>query len=165
MTIGYETLSVDQLCDSLARCKVVLLLDIRELPISRKRGFAKTALAAILEKRGIGYLHLPELGSPRDVRHAYREDGDWGRYTRDFTAYLDGQSDAVKRVAALAREQKCCLFCYEDDYHFCHRSFVAERVARAVGETVRVWHITGPVEGRVVRYEASLPEAGTRSRR
>jgi uncharacterized protein (DUF488 family) len=165
MTIGYETLSPDQLCDLLAQCKVSLLLDIRELPISRKRGFAKSALAATLEKRRIGYLHLPELGSPRDVRHGYREDGDWARYTRGFLEYLDTQSAAVERVASLAKQQTCCLFCYEDDYHFCHRSFVAERVARATGKTVRVWHITGPIEGRVVRYEALVPEAGTQSLR
>jgi uncharacterized protein (DUF488 family) len=96
------------------------------------RGFGKTALAEAIQKRGIDYLHLPGLDSPRDIRHAYRQDGDWGRYTERFLAYLAKQSAAVERVAALVRYQKCCLFCYEDDYHFCHRSFVAERAARAI---------------------------------
>ncbi len=164
MTIGYERLTENSFCEALLKSKVSCLVDIRELPISRKRGFAKAALSDLLEKKGIRYVHIPELGSPRDVRHGYRNDGDWSRYTSRFKAYLKTQIEPLERLRCLVRIEKCCLFCYEEDYHFCHRSFVAEKIAKTMGETVRVWNLTGPVEGRVVRYEVSAAEAGTQCR-
>ena len=80
MTIGYEGLSPSEFFDTLRRCKVSMLVDVRQLPISRRRGFAKSALSAGLAEHGIKYVHAPALGCPRDVRHDYREDGDWARY-------------------------------------------------------------------------------------
>ena len=46
MTIGYEGLTTRDFIDLLRRCRVSMIVDIRELPISRKPGFAKAALAA-----------------------------------------------------------------------------------------------------------------------
>ena len=137
----------------LQRCKVSTLVDVRELPISRRRGFAKTALAAGVEKVGIKYVHMPALGCPRDIRHRYRDDADWSRYTKDFQHYLDSQLDALTELSSLARNERCCLMCFEEDYNFCHRKYVAERVAPLTARTVRLFHLTGPIEGRVVRHE------------
>jgi uncharacterized protein (DUF488 family) len=153
MTIGYESLSPAGFFGILQRCKVSMVVDVRELPISRRAGFAKNALAAGLSEHGIKYVHISALGCPRDVRHAYREDGDWARYTRAFKNYLETQLPALEELSGLMKEERCCLLCFEEDYNFCHRSFVAERVASLAEAPVRVYHLTGPVEGRVVRHE------------
>lgn len=153
MTIGYEGLTPPDFFALLRRCKVSTVVDVRELPISRRSGFAKSALAAGLERHSIKYVHMPALGCPRGVRHAYRDDGDWARYTRAFKSYLETQLPALEELSALMADQKCCLLCFEEDYNFCHRSFVAERVASFVDAALRVFHLTGPVEGRVVRHE------------
>jgi uncharacterized protein (DUF488 family) len=153
MTIGYEALRPSEFCEILQRCKVSMIVDVRELPISRRAGFAKSALAAGLGKQGIAYTHMPALGCPRNTRHAYREDGDWASYTRSFKAYLETQLPAVEKLAELMKQERCCLLCFEDDYNFCHRKFVAERVVPMAQTTVRIYHLTGPVEGRVVRHE------------
>jgi len=153
MTIGYESLSPAEFFGILRRCKVSMVVDVRELPISRRVGFAKSALAAGLAENGIKYVHMLALGCPRDVRHAYREDGDWARYTRAFKNHLEIQLAALEQLSGLMKEERCCLLCFEEDYNFCHRSFVAERVAPLAEAPVRVYHLTGPVEGRVVRHE------------
>ena len=87
MTIGYEALSRAEFFGILDRCGVTMLVDIRELPISRKPGFAKAALGAWVVRGGMKYEHVVELGCPRDVRHEYRADNDWARYTKRFKAY------------------------------------------------------------------------------
>jgi len=74
MTIGYESFSRAEFFGILDRCRVTMLVDIGELPISRKPGFAKAALEAALVKRGLKYRAVMELGCPRDVRHEYRAD-------------------------------------------------------------------------------------------
>ena len=150
MTIGYEALTLSEFFGILDRCRVSMLVDIRELPISRKPGFAKAALGAAALKRGLKYEHLVELGCPRGVRHEYRADGDWGRYTKRFKAYLETQTDALGKLAAWMRDERCCLLCYEEDFNFCHRSFVAEKVAGLIDGEVKINHLTGPMTGRVV---------------
>ena len=153
MTIGYEGMTFKEFLAVLKRCRVSMLVDVRELPISRKPGFAKVALSAALEENSFKYEHLVELGCPRDVRHGYREDGDWPRYTRKYKAYLDTQEDTLNRLWHLMQSDRCCLMCFEEDFNFCHRSFIAERmVARAVAPT-RALHLTGPMTGRVVARE------------
>ena len=48
MTIGYEGMTLKEFLDVLKRCRVSMLVDVRELAISRKPGFAKVALSAAL---------------------------------------------------------------------------------------------------------------------
>ena len=150
MTIGYEALSRAEFFGTLERCRVTMLVDIRELPISRKPGFGKAALEAAVVRRGLKYEHVVELGCPRDVRHDYRADGDWARYTKRFKAHLEGQTEALEKLAGWMKEERCCLLCYEEDFNFCHRSFVAEKVATLVDDDVKINHLTGPMKGRVV---------------
>jgi uncharacterized protein (DUF488 family) len=150
MTIGYASLSRSEFFGILERCKVTKLVDIRELPVSRKPGFSKAALEAALVKKGLTYEHIVELGCPRDIRHEYRADGNWARYTKRFKAYLGEQTDALGKLAGWLRNERCCLLCYEEDYNFCHRSFVAEKVAALVVGGVKINHLTGPMTGRVV---------------
>jgi uncharacterized protein (DUF488 family) len=153
MTIGYEGLSLAEFFGILERCRVTTLVDVRELPISRRPGFAKTALSAALVRRGIKYVHMPALGCPRDIRHRYRDDEDWSRYTKHFQNYLATQPEALVELSQVASSERCCLMCFEEDYNFCHRKFVAERVAPLIGASIRIFHLTGPIEGRVVRHE------------
>lgn len=153
MTIGYEGLTPPEFFGILERCNVSTLVDVRELPISRRRGFAKSVLADALEKRGISYVHAPALGCPREIRHGYRGDCDWQRYTHKFKRYLGTQADALQDLAQLIAQERCCLMCFEEDFNFCHRKYVAEAVAPLVDGLVRVHHLTGPIEGRVVRFD------------
>src|SRR5215468_8292356 len=107
MTIGYEGMSPEGFLRLLEKCQVSMLVDVRELPISRRPGFAKSALRKAVTGRAIKYEHVGELGCPRDVRHDYRNDGDWANYARRFKAYLDTQEDALERLAGWIRDERC----------------------------------------------------------
>lgn len=160
MTIGYEGMTLTEFLDVLTRCRVSTLVDVRELAISRKPGFAKAALSVAVAQRDIKYKHLVELGCPREVRHGYRADGDWASYTRKYKAYLDAQVEPLDRLRNLMQETRCCLMCFEADYNFCHRSFIAERMLTVADLPLRVSHLTGPIAGRVVRRETVPALAG-----
>jgi uncharacterized protein (DUF488 family) len=64
-TIGHEGRSLDELVDELARAGVNRLVDVRQLPLSRRRGFSKTALGETLHIAGIEYVHVKALGNPK----------------------------------------------------------------------------------------------------
>jgi uncharacterized protein (DUF488 family) len=155
MTIGYEGLSIKDFFAILNRCGVETLIDVRELPLSRKKGFSKSALSQEVLQRGVGYLHVAPLGCPRPIRHEYRETGDWEKYTDRFLKYLATQELVLSNLAETVRQSRCCLLCFEEDYNFCHRKYVAEAIDAFI-TPLRISHLTGPIQGRVVERPALL---------
>src|SRR5258708_14146405 len=71
-TIGYEQTPAKAVLDELEHAGVKLLVDVRAIASSRRPGFSKNQLAAGLDERGISYLHLRGLGTPKDARDAAR---------------------------------------------------------------------------------------------
>lgn len=126
-TIGYEGTDLDQFIAFLERQGITTLLDIRELPLSRKRGFSKTPLSVALEQAGIGYRHVRALGCPPEIRNRLKADGDYGRYFAAFNRYLLTQADVLEQLLD-ELDGNVALFCYERDPAFCHRRSVAERI-------------------------------------
>ena len=121
----------------LRETRIYLVADVRELPLSRKKGFSKTSLREQLAAAGIGYNHLPSLGCPKGIRNQYRCDGDWTRYTRDFLAYLETQSATVRELAQISRATTACLMCFEADNSMCHRTYVARAAKRFGAPTIK----------------------------
>jgi uncharacterized protein (DUF488 family) len=153
-TAGYEGLDIDAFIARLKLEGVSSIIDVRELPLSRKKGFSKTALSERLKAAGIGYFHAPQLGCPKEIRNRYRADNDWAAYTRDFLAYLETQGKVVRELARFARSTSACLLCFEADYDMCHRTYVARAAQRAGAPAVR--HITAraTIADRPVRLVA-----------
>ncbi|MBW0450653.1 DUF488 domain-containing protein [bacterium M00.F.Ca.ET.228.01.1.1] len=135
-TIGYEGLDIDGFTSLLAEYGIDTVVDIRELPLSRKRGFSKKALAGVLNLSGLEYVHMADLGCPKQVRDRYREDGNWKRYTEGFLKHLKRQKVAIAELSELAGSSTCALLCYEADFNFCHRSMVANAVRDHCGADV-----------------------------
>jgi uncharacterized protein (DUF488 family) len=67
-TIGYEGLDIASFLSLLAQHGIGTVVDIRQLPLSRKRGFSKKALAGRLNGAGFEYIHMASLGCPKPVR-------------------------------------------------------------------------------------------------
>jgi uncharacterized protein (DUF488 family) len=129
-TIGYEGATPDRLIETLREAGVATLVDVRELPNSRRPGFAKRALSEALGRAGIEYRHVRALGTPPEGRAAAKA-GRSAEMKRIFGARLAGTEAqaAVASLAAEARERRVCLLCLEADPAQCHRSLVAEAVA------------------------------------
>lgn len=139
-TFGYEGLSAEDFIDRLRQVGVDMIVDVRELPLSRKRGFSKTVLRGHLAAAGIAYEHHRCLGCPKPVRDRYKSDGDWAAYTGGFMTHLVGVQAELRTLAATARRHKVCLVCFEADHETCHRTYVA-RAARRLGAPA-VQHLT-----------------------
>lgn len=127
-TIGYEGIDIDAFVSLLSEHGIETVVDIRELPLSRKPGFSKRALGNVLNLSGYEYLHMAALGCPKPVRERYRDDSNWARYTEGFLAHLKTQENAIAELAGLVASSNCALMCYEADYNFCHRSLVANAI-------------------------------------
>jgi uncharacterized protein (DUF488 family) len=128
-TVGYEGASLEALVAALRKARVKIVLDVRDVPWSRRAEFTKNRLAAALETAGIGYRHMQALGTPKAGRDAAKA-GDRATFAKLLAARLDspeGQG-ALAEAARLAAEGGLCLLCFERDPARCHRSIVAERL-------------------------------------
>ena len=106
-----------------------MLIDVRAIAASRRPGFSKTALAAALAERGISYLHLRALGTPKPGRDAARK----GRIAEMRAIYEEQLQTpeaalAIEQALGAASDQPSALLCFEAEAHCCHRAVVAERL-------------------------------------
>ena len=130
--IGYEGKTIDEVVASLHTWGVGTLIDVRLNAISRKKGFSKTALRTGLESNGLGYLHLPQLGNPKDNRAGFYSPG-----TQAATTAHENYLRALEEPAALAAMDEierlavtsgAALLCFEAHRSMCHRDLVLRRM-------------------------------------
>jgi len=127
-TIGYEQTPARAVLDELQQAGVKLLVDVRAIAASRRPGLSKTQLAAGLDERGIGYVHLRDLGTPKEGRLAARA-GHHAELKRIYDAHLETPraQEAMDELAALVHKAgPVCILCYEREHTHCHRRFIAE---------------------------------------
>jgi uncharacterized protein (DUF488 family) len=160
-TIGYEGASLDDFIATLKLLGITKLVDVREIAVSRRKGFSKTALQRALENSNVKYQHERSLGSPKDIRHRLRQDNDYNRYFTDFRNYLETQDILLQSLANDVSES-IVLMCYERDSRICHRSVVAEKIGILSG--IRPVHIgvqkhdtRKTHQGKIMDFSQSLP--------
>lgn len=137
-TIGYEGASVEDFLATLRQAGVETLVDVRQIPTSRRAGYSKTQLRAAVEADGIRYLHLVGLGDPKEGRDAARR-GRFAEFTDIFTRHLqsaEARAD-LETAAGIAEGGGMCLLCYERQPEFCHRSLVADALAKRISVDIR----------------------------
>src|ERR1700680_4314073 len=98
-TIGYEQTPSKAVLDELAQAGVKLLVAVRAVASSRRPGFSKNQLAAGLDQRGISYLHLRGLGTPKEGREAARS-GEFETLHRIYSKHLKAPQ-ATEELAEL----------------------------------------------------------------
>ena len=125
--IGYEKAGLGDFLATLARARIAAVVDVRDLPLSRRAGFSKRQLQASVEAAGMRYVHLRALGTPPEGREANKR-RQWARFWKivdDRLATAEAEL-ALQELAAIAAAAPTCLLCYEADWHICHRRRVGE---------------------------------------
>lgn len=143
-TIGYEQTPSRAVLDELETAGVKLLVDVRAVASSRRPGFSKNQLAAGLDERGIAYLHLKGLGTPKSGREAARS-GKFGLLHKIYSAHLKTAQarEEIDELSALVNKSgPVCILCYERDHAHCHRQWIAEIIEERDG--VKVENLVAP---------------------
>ena len=141
-TIGYEGLDQKKFITHLVHHGVDLVADIRKLPLSRKKGFSKTALKETLSSKNIGYINFQKLGAPKDIRDELCKSGNYNRFVRKYQRNISDQTDLLKAIHGLVNTgKKVTLLCFERDPQKCHRKVVAEEIKKLDSNGLKVKHI------------------------
>ncbi len=124
--------SSKDLIAALKAAGVEVLIDVRAVAASRRAGFSKGLLSSSLEAAGIRYVHLRELGTPKEGRMAARK-GKTAEMREIFEAHMAEPAAQLQLAQAIeiAKDKKAALLCYEADHRGCHRSIVVEHMLEA----------------------------------
>ncbi|MBC8354069.1 MAG: DUF488 domain-containing protein [Planctomycetes bacterium] len=127
-TIGYNGFNIDQFIATLQQFDIEFLIDIRELALSRKKGFSKRALIDRLSAAGIQYDNLRLLGSPKEVRTTYQQNGNSRQFFDTLAKVYRSResSQQIDRAVEIAGATTSCLMCCCADWMYCHRKAVVE---------------------------------------
>lgn len=137
-TIGYEGEAIEAFLQKLRHHGVRIVIDVRELPLSRKRGFSKRSFEQHLQAEGIRYVHVRDLGDPKPGRLAARA-GDHELFVQIFSEHMAGDAAkaAVTNILPMIAEGGACLLCFERCHSGCHRSIVADVIAEKMHVSIR----------------------------
>jgi uncharacterized protein (DUF488 family) len=122
-TISYAGRTIEELIHALKNAGVATVVDVRHAPISAfKPDFSKINLNGHLKQVDIDYLHLPQLGIPREVRGlaiGKRDRRDlWDWYDRYIVEQFAGRN--LHYFFNFANHP-IALMCLEIDPTSCHR--------------------------------------------
>jgi len=150
-TIGVYEADLDGFLATLRAADVALVLDVRQRRGVRGREYAwanAQRLQAALADAEIAYEHRKELAPTTELRQLqYAEDERVGEGKRSRTrlapAYVEGftreildAADLDVVVEVMPTDAATALLCVERDPEACHRSLVADELARSYGFAV-----------------------------
>lgn len=141
-TIGYEGRQIGDFVEHLTANGIEVLVDVREMPVSRKPGFSKSKLSEAVQEAGLRYLHLKSLGSPRDIRHRLRAHGDFDTFSKEYISYLDRCTEDVASLWELIDSgERAALMCFERDHEQCHRTLLINRLSEVADGHLDTYHL------------------------
>jgi len=129
VTIGYSQKTVQDLISLLKLAKVSLLVDVRRNPQSMyKPEFNKDKLEKELTGIGVEYIHMPQLGIPREARDEVYEGSVTPKelleqYEKEVLRNREGLQRLLENVKG---KGTFALLCTEIDPTMCHRHKIAQ---------------------------------------
>jgi uncharacterized protein (DUF488 family) len=141
LTTGYAGHDLDSFVAKLREHGVETIVDVRQNPVSRKRGFSKSKLEKFLAEHGIRYVHMRELGVPAELRNRLRGgECELDEYFAEFARYLSTHDETLASLQSRASNERCCLLCVESRPEECHRSIIADAIIKR-DHRLRITHI------------------------
>jgi uncharacterized protein (DUF488 family) len=147
-TIGVYGFTAQLFLERLREAGVGVLVDVRQRRGVRGSEYAwanSMRLQAALADADIEYRHRKELAPTSELRRLqYREDDRQGvgkrsrkelarEYRERYIAEILDRADLDAVVAELPTDRATALMCVERDPEACHRSLIAERLAKRYG--------------------------------
>ena len=142
-TIGYEGKTIERFTNELIKENIKVLCDIRKNALSMKYGFSKKQLKSIIEKVGIKYIHIPELGIDSNKRQHLNSRKDYEKLFQDYESNTlpdkTGELEELRQI--FISNKRIALMCFEADYNCCHRNYTLKALTKLNKEDFNIKHL------------------------
>ncbi len=141
-TIGYEGLNTKSFMAWLKRFDISFIADVRHLPLSRKKGFSKTAMSELLAAENIVYENYRELGTSKEMREKLYKYHNYKEFFSNYSESLEDKTEYVRDLLNnVQKGHNVALLCFERDAEKCHRKIIAEKIKKMDGNGMQIKHI------------------------
>jgi len=140
-TLGYEGLKPEEFIKRLKEKNIEVLIDVREIAWSRKKGFSKSQLENIVNQYGIKYIHMKKLGNPSVIRKKIKEKGGFDFFVNEYQNYIRTQTEELKNLQKMINKFVCCLMCFEKNVNMCHRKILTSEIEKLSNNKIKVLHL------------------------
>jgi len=138
-TIGYEGRDIDSFLNTLIKNEIDIIIDVRKNPFSMNFSFTKEKLKNYLERIGIDYVHIPELGIDGGLRDNLFTVDDYQNLFKQYEATtLMQQNKHVMRIIELGKKHRAALMCFEENKNMCHRGIIANFIEKQHGAVTHI---------------------------
>jgi len=137
-TIGHSTRTIGEFIDLLKAYNIQRIVDVRTIPKSRHNPqFNENIIDRSLQKVGINYVHIAELGG---LRHTIANSKNLGWHNLSFRGFADYMATpefakGIEILEKIAKKEKTAIMCAEAFPWRCHRSLIADAL------TKRGWNV------------------------
>ena len=143
-TMGHSTRPLRDFLEVLAPYRIELVADVRRFPGSRSHPqYQQRTLEPVLQKAGIGYIWLPDLGGRRrpvlDTPHtAWRHPAFQG-----YADHMVGEEVAagLSELLTLAWGLRTAVMCAEILWWRCHRRMIADVLVSLGARVIHIRHV------------------------
>ncbi len=129
-SLGYQGRDLEEVLRTTRTHGIRQVIDIRENAASRKPGFSSRELEASLDRIGVAYVHLPELGCSGASRHSYWKGGSPEEFREDYRRLLSGRPGWLSRLLVRIGSAPTLLLCLEREAEKCHRVVLEEELLK-----------------------------------
>ncbi len=137
-SIGYQGRSIDEFIDILEKNKIKVLIDTRKSGFSRKPYFSRHVLKKMVEKRGIEFVSLPDVGAPKEFREYLKETENLSVFFKMYKKHIV-QNNLFNKLTDHINGERTCLMCFEKNPYECHRLILSEMLTDNIN--VNVTHL------------------------
>jgi uncharacterized protein (DUF488 family) len=141
-TIGYEGINNNSFMAWLVHHKIDIVADIRQRPLSRKKGFSKNGLRESLSGNNIEYLGFPSLGVPKEMRDELKNTGNYRSFFKKYQESLIFKKQEINDlISKIKSGKRIALLCFEHDPNKCHRIVLAEQIKKLSKNGIEIRHL------------------------
>ena len=141
-TIGYEGVGINSFMAWLVNHNIDIVADIRQRPLSRKKGFSKNGLRESLSGNDIEYIGFPTLGVPKEMRDELKNTGNYKSFFKKYQESLTSKKQELNELLSKIKSGKrIALMCFEHDPNSCHRIVLAEQIKKLSKNGFEIRHL------------------------
>ena len=138
-TIGHSTHPIERFLELLGEHRIALVADVRSFPSSKRwPQFNQAELSGSLERAGIEYRWIKQLGGRRSSKRVDSEHSAWQlpafRSYADYTESADF-ADGLGELTGAATGARTAYMCSEGLWWRCHRRIISDNLV------VRDWTV------------------------
>jgi uncharacterized protein (DUF488 family) len=156
-TIGHSTRTLEDFLAVLKAHHIETLVDVRAFPMSRRLPhFNREALQTALQRQGIEYIWMKELGGRRKRQLPPEESPNVALRNESFRNYADYMLSpefhaAAAEVEALAAKSRTSIMCAEMLFFRCHRMLVSDYFALRGHDVLHIQNESAPAPHRLTK--------------